>query len=104
MTLRMPQYLNTSPRWDTGLSVLEAELQAERANALGKTGSELETALATLNRSTATGSERDLLVRAAARAAWSFFVQREACGLINHDQAIAHYSIPREVLARVGAG
>ncbi len=43
------------------------------------------------------------LVRAAAQAAWAFFVQREACGLHDHDLPIAHYAIPPKVLAQVGA-
>ena len=48
MSLRMPQNLSTSPRFDTGLSVLEAELLGERAAVLGRLGREVETTLAAL--------------------------------------------------------
>jgi hypothetical protein len=40
----------------------------------------------------------------AAQAVWHFFIQRELCGLVNHDQPIADFRIPAEVLALVGAG
>jgi hypothetical protein len=103
MSLRMPQNLSASLRVETGLSVLEVELQAERASALGRLGRDLEKSLAALSTVTVDDPTRDHAVKAAADAVWHYFVQREACGMLNHDHPIAHYAIPPEVLARVGA-
>ena len=49
------------------------------------------------------GGGRSALVKAAADAVWGFLVQREVMGLRDRTQVIAHYAIPREVLARIGA-
>jgi type II secretory pathway component PulJ len=99
----MPQNLSTSLRGETGFSILQAELLAEQAAALGRLGRDLERALAALAETGADASDEDILIRSAAHAAWAFFVQREACGLHDHDLPIAHYAIPPKVLARVGA-
>jgi len=99
MSLRMPQTLSTSPRSDTGFSVLQAELLAEQAAALGRTGRDLEATLMALARA----PDDEAMIRSAAHAVWAFFVQREACGLYDHELPIAHYAIPKTVLARVGA-
>jgi len=98
----MPQNLSTSVRGETGFSIFQAELLAEQAAALGRLGRDLEKALATLAKADSDTFD-DALVRAAAEAAWAFFVQREACGLHDHELPIAHYAIPPKVLARVGA-
>ena len=103
MSLRMPQTLMASLRLDTGVSILEAELHAERAAALGRLGRDLENALTTLAAMDTADPARADAVKAAAGAAWRYFVQREACGMLDHDHPIAQYAIPREVLARVGA-
>jgi hypothetical protein len=103
MSLRMPQSLSTALRSETGFSVLQAELLAEQAAALGRLGRDLEKALAALAQADAKTPADDASIRSAADAAWAFFVQREACGFYDHDLAIAHYAIPPKVLARVGA-
>ena len=46
---------------------------------------------------------RDAALKAAADAVWGFLVQREVMGLRDRNAVIAHYNIPREVLARLGA-
>ena len=102
MSLRMPQSLSTSPRREAGLGVLEAELAAERAVALGRLGRAVQTAVATLD-AAPPGADRPALVCAAAQAVWSYVVQREACGLLDHSAVLADYAVPPEVLARVGA-
>jgi hypothetical protein len=102
MSLRPPQFLSTSPRFETGMSVLEAEVASERAAALGRLGREVQSSLAMLAVAP-TGDTRASLVRAAAQTVWAYFVQREACGLLDHTSVIADYAIPPEVLARVGA-
>jgi hypothetical protein len=99
----MPQTLSTSLRGETGFNILHAELLAEQAAALGRLGRDLEKALTALAGSNAQSSDNDALIRSAADAVWAFFVQREACGLHDHDLPIAHYAIPAKVLARVGA-
>ena len=103
MSLRMPQNLSTSLLVETGASALEVELQAERAVALGRLGRDLENALLALSALGPEDEARAGAIKAAADAAWRYFVQREACGMLDHTQPIAHYAIPRVVLARVGA-
>ena len=103
MSLRMPQSLSTSSRFDTGLSILEAELHAESAVALGRIGRDLEQALAVLSAAEKGAAHRSQLVKATAAACWRYFVQREALGMFDHAHPVAHYAIPGEVLARIGA-
>lgn len=103
MPLRMPQNLFASSRPEAGAIALTVELQAERAFALGRAGRELEAALEALSTAGTADPARAQRVKAAADAAWRYFVQREACGLIDQDRPIEDYAIPGEVLARVGA-
>ena len=103
MSLRMPRSLSTVPLVKTGVAVLEAEMAAEQASALGRTGHDLEVALERLKGADAAGPERAALVQAAADAAFNYFVQRECIGVNDHRLAIRDYAIPREVLNRVGA-
>ncbi len=105
MSLRMPQSLSTSPRWETGQSVLDAEFFSEKAANLGRLSRAVEPALAALRACTLDrdAPERRALLKAAADAVWCYFVQREMCGLRDHREVIAHYAVPREVLARLGA-
>ena len=77
------------------------ELVGERAAALGRAGKAMETALADLRDGELT--DREVLLKAAAGAVWTFFVQREACGFRDQKGVIAHYAIPKAVLARLGA-
>ena len=106
MSLRMPQSLSTVPLVKTGVAVLEAEMAAEQASALGRTGHDLELALDALKAFDAAGGprpDRAALVQAAADAAFNYFVQRECVGINDHRLAIRDYAIPRDVLNRVGA-
>ena len=103
--LRMPQG-SLGLNFQTGASILDYEIQEERANALGSAGRKVETALEALRAFDAQAGapdERLVLVKAAAKAVWHYFIQREACGIRNQRPAIEHYGIPREVLARLGA-
>ena len=101
MSLRAPQNLSTQLSFETGASVLDAELLQEKAASLGHAGHAVEKSLAALQ--AATPGTRDHLLAAAAEAVWGFFVQRELCGLRDQAQVIADYAIPREVLVRLGA-
>ena len=103
MSLRLPQNLSTSARFETGASALEAELQAERAVSLGRAGRAVERALAALQALPPDDPQTDAHLQDAADAVWRYFAQREACGMIDHDKVITDYAIPKAVLARVGA-
>lgn len=103
MSLRPPQSLSTSPRWETGASVLDAEIAAERAASLGRAGRAVERAMTALAACPVDAPDRSARVTVAADAVWGFTVQREALGLNDHRDALAHYGVTPEVLARVGA-
>ena len=104
-SLRMPQSLSKRLGVETGEAVLRYELLEEQAHALGRMGARLEAALAALRQHDALpgGEDRAAVLKAAADAAWCFFVQREVMGLRDRQAVIALYDIPREVLVRIGA-
>jgi hypothetical protein len=103
MSLRPPRNLSTHLVVETGASVLDAEILAEKAAALGRAGEAVEKTLTALRDSDPQAAHRDLLLTAAADAVWAFFIQRELCGLRDQQQVIADYAIPGAVLARLGA-
>ena len=94
-------------RADSGMEAVRRELMGESAAALGRIGRRVVATLAELRatgeRDPATASDREARLYACAEAVWLYFVQREVCGLTNHDGVIEAYEIPREVLTRVGA-
>jgi hypothetical protein len=100
-SLRMPQSLTKRLGVDTGEAVLRYELLEEQAASLGRIGEKLERALAALRAHD--GEGRGEVLKAAADAAWCFFVQREVMGLRDRAAVVAQYDIPREVLVRIGA-
>jgi hypothetical protein len=100
-SLRLPQNLVTRLRPESGDAILHYELMAEQAYSLGRAGTRVEAALTALREHT--GEGRDVVLKAAADAVWGFLVQREIMGLRDRSAIIAHYAIPREVLARLGA-
>ena len=103
-SLRMPQGSRSAPQ--TGVSIIDAELQQERGAALGAAGRRIEKALAALREFDASGgdpAERPAVLQEAATAVWYYFIQRESCGIRDQRPAIEHYAIPREVLVRLGA-
>lgn len=101
-SLRMPQSLRSRLGVETGEAVLRHELMEEQAHSLGRAGHKVEMALAAL-RDHPGGEGRSAVLKAAADAVWGFLVQREVMGLRDRAAVIAQYSIPREVLARLGA-
>jgi hypothetical protein len=106
MALTVEDILNRKRSVDQVLNPIEAEIAAEKANSLGHHGRLVEQAIAALkafDAATGDGEERRKLLSKAAREVWAFFVQREACGMRNHRDAIQIYGIPPEVLARLGA-
>ncbi|MGV3490889.1 MAG: DUF6665 family protein [Devosia sp.] len=90
-------------RLQTGFGPIEAEVMGEKASSLGHHGRQVEKTIAALREFKGTDEARVVVVKEAARAVWKYFVQREACGMRNHKDAIALYGIPGEVLVRLGA-
>ena len=88
-------------RRESGTNALQRALTGERATNLGRLGRALEAALFELR--SAPAAEREARAYACAEAVWFYLVQREACGLVQHDQVIEMYGIPATVLAKVGA-
>jgi hypothetical protein len=103
MSLRMPQSLSSSPRFETGLSVLEAELAGEKATVLGRLGREVEASLERLAAAGRDSPTHPALMAEASDALWRYLVQREVCGMLDHAEALKHYGVPPAVAAGVGA-
>ena len=80
-----------------GLTVIEKELEGERASSLGEAGKRLETALEALG-----DSIDEELVYDAAMAAWSYMIVRESLRMFDHKQAFQIYGVPDRVIAKVG--
>ena len=87
----------------TGALALDVELLGEAAAALGRAGARVEETLAALAACDVPPDVRRVLLRDAAEAVHHYFIQRELRGFRRHDDAVAVYRIPREVLARLGA-
>lgn len=93
-------------RADFLFNPLDVEIVGEKASSLGHHGRLVEAAMVSLRAFDAAGGEREArlpLVKAAARAVWAYFVQRELCGMRDHSDVIRFYGIPPEVLVRLGA-
>jgi hypothetical protein len=107
MSFRLPRSLGDAvgDQRAAAHNAFEAEVLAEKAAALGRAGRQAETALAALRDSDAPvgGPERERLLDAAAERFWAFLVQRELCGLHDHERVIADLAVPREVINRGGA-
>ena len=97
----MPQSLIKRLGVETGDAILRYELLQEQAASLGQSGRKVEKALAALREHE--GEGRAEVLKAAADAVWGFLVQREIMGLRDRAAIVAHYDIPREVMARLGA-
>ena len=103
MAIRPPKNLSNhgsfGSKRPTGAEALEAEMMGEQAFALGLAAKKMERALDEYSKSNR-GPRRTQI---AADAVHNFFIQREMVGLDNHDYVIEFYTIPGQVLARVGA-
>lgn len=100
VSLRPPSHYQSNPSGKQPLNVLEYELMAERADALGRAGLRAEAALLRLRE--ATPENREDLIDAAAAEVYAMFIQREICGLKNGKDVVARYGIPGVVIARLG--
>ena len=101
MSLRPPQNILSQFGHGSPPSALDVEIVAEMAAALGRAGQKVERTLEELR--AAPDVDRSAHLKAAAKAVHAYFIQRELCGLRNHDDPIRHYGIPRAVLVRLGA-
>ena len=101
MSLRPPGLGRATP--DSALDLLEHEVAGEMASALGRAGRRVEETLARLAAAEAGDPARPELLTDAADAVYWYFIQRELCGLRRHADVIREYSIPKAVLARLGA-
>jgi hypothetical protein len=95
----------------SALDLIETEIIAEQASALGRLGRGLEAALQALRDfdaahaaapSDAGWRHRAALVAEAGYALWLFVVQREACGLRDSRAVMRDYMVPTEVQLRMG--
>jgi hypothetical protein len=97
-------------RREAALASVEEELHGERARALGRTVGALEDALAALSGAAGTrspagrgrGVQREELLLDAAERLWFAVVQREAAGLLRHDEFLRELRVPAEVIRRMG--
>lgn len=102
MSLRLPGG-GTGRRLQTGVDTLDYEMAEEMAISLGRAGERVAKTMAAYREAMGDPDKRPTLLKDAARAVHAYFIQRELCGLRRHDDAIRHYGIPPEVLARLGA-
>jgi hypothetical protein len=107
MAVRPPQSFHQGRLAESGWGILEYELAAERASALGRHGQKVEACLAKLRQWDADAAKQDEaerleLAHDAADAVWAFFIQREICGLRDNRDIVRRYGIPKDVLAKVG--
>lgn len=86
------------------MASFEAELQGERASALGDAGRRLEATLAALNElaADAAADRVEECLDEAATAAWHYMIVRETAGMHDHREAFEVYGVPARVMARVG--
>ncbi len=87
-------------------AALERELVGERALALGRVAAGMEKALEDLRQFDADGqgdpAARAELVASAAERVWFYVVQRESLGWYRHEDALAFYRVPAELILRMG--
>jgi hypothetical protein len=101
MSFRLPQSLTSAAAREGALSSVQAEIEGEKASALGTAGKRVEDALAALAK--ADDEHRLAALKTAADTVWALFIQRELAGQRDHKPLIEHYGIPKEVLVRLGA-
>jgi hypothetical protein len=94
----------------TGTEAIDEEIAREKAESLGLGARLLETALRELRdydahagaRSDPAGTIREGLVARAAYRVQNVIIQREALGLRDPRYVFMFYSVPREIVARIG--
>ncbi|MCD7059966.1 DUF6665 family protein [Pelagibacterium xiamenense] len=99
MTLRDSLDLIKAVNPEGGQAVLEHEILAERASSLNAAEARVQKTMAALH---AENGDRPTLLADAREAVWAYFVQRELVGFRRHQDVIAAFNIPREVLNGLG--
>ncbi len=102
MSVRLPRFLSSFDRAESGFYGFESEVANEKAIALGLAGTKVSTAIAAL-KGAIDPDEQEAALGAAAVAVQHFLIQREACGLRDPRGVVEDYDIPRQVMARLGA-
>ena len=100
MSLRESLDLIRMVKPEAGTTALDHEIMAERASSLGAAEQRVVKAVAAL--ATSEGDRAEHLIQAR-KVVWEYFVQRELVGFRRHNDVIQELSIPREVLAGLGA-
>jgi Family of unknown function (DUF6665) len=103
--VRPPRSIMPRDLGSASFNVFENEIAQEKISTLADAGKKAEKAMEALHAFDAAptpGLDQLELVRAAARAVWAWFIQRELCGLRNHQPVIQSLNIPAEVLNRLG--
>jgi hypothetical protein len=100
MSLRDSLDLIRTVRPDAGTAALEHEIMAERASSLGAAEQRVIKAVTALADA---DMDREDRLAEARKVVWEYFVQRELVGFRKHTDVIQELSIPREVLAGLGA-
>ena len=103
MSLRLPRNSSSPIGPAAGFAGFEREVAQEKAISLGLAGAKVSNALAAL-KGARDPDEQEKALNAAAVAVQYFLIQREACGLRNPRGVVEDFDIPREVMARLGAG
>ncbi len=103
MSLRLPQTLPSGFNAETGVSILNSEILAEKAAALGRAEQQAGKALGQLKSYRGSPEDRAAVLQSSIDAVYAYFIQRELCGFPNHEDPIKHLDIPREVVVRLGA-
>ncbi len=93
MSLRMPQNLSTSPRYETGVSVLEVQILDERVDSLGQAGKAVETVMQELICSTPVPLTGPNAFAPPLRPSGITLIQREMCGMPDHERPQCRFSI-----------
>ena len=83
-------------------STLSTEIAAEKAAALGRSAQRMRDALKAY-RDAGDAEDTEEARDRAAEAVYGFLIQRELRGLRDREAVIRDYSIPSEILARLGA-
>ena len=103
MSLRPPGQYSNPGKVSDSVGLLDHEIAAEKAAALGRAGGRVEQMLAELAAFEGSAEDRVVVLKRAAEAVYAYFIQRELCGMRRHQDVIREYQIPNAVLVRLGA-
>jgi hypothetical protein len=88
MSLRPPGQYGNPGKVSDSVGLLDYEIAAEKAAALGRAGERVERSLAELAAFEGNADDRVALLKRAAEAVYAYFIQRELCGMRRHQDVI----------------